>query len=409
MPWCDLASSTIAHQNQASQPLRFSLESFPESARVKNETGLPWGAVATPWTSALWRSNPHSDPPCGSSVARHLSHTQRLHADDVPTCQVCGGWLNATCMMQRDNWHCSLCGQWNALDGTRPNMLAATTRGDHRYPEMNRNWAEFRTGGSEKHQIIAHVLVLDLSVACAASSPAMREARLQFFQAARKGLTSALRHMASTTWIALMCVDDSAKVTFCDVHGMRQTKTTASPATSSASPAYTPRFLKSFVSDSTGTLLTPLVDLLQGTKWACNVGRRRQALLTTVHTLLDNAIAAVSRVVPALPTDLNRQRQCAERTRGSTRACLLGVLEYLSSPPPSASSCRGDPTFVQPVVAARVALVTPGWSTIAGDSTLTKGAPYPSSASSSSGNLQIQSLWKSVQQTMATCGVCLDV
>ena len=324
--------------------------------------------------------------------------------------------------MQRDNWHCSLCGQWNEVAGTRPTTLA-TRRGDHRYPEMNRHWAEFKSGDSDKHQIIAHVIVLDLAIASAASNASTKAARLHYFQAVRKGLTTAIQNMCDNAYVALMCVDDSAKVTVCDLHGMQTntcssssplststTSTTSTTPDSTAStapptaptaplstPPLVPRYLKSFVSKKTGALLTPLVDMLQGTKFACNVGRRRHCLLAAVHTLLDRAIAATTHIVPL--DDTTVQQHCAHKTATATRACILGLMEYLSSPPPSSSSCRGDPTYVQSIVAARVSIVTPGWSVV----------EQPQKNLEAKGMASTKADWTAVQQAMSTCGVCVDV
>jgi hypothetical protein len=412
--WSNLSSSTrntSQHEDRSllsnvlpPKPIQFSLESFPSTASVKNETGIPWGAVITPYTSGIWRSGKSGESPTGSSIRRHLSHTRAVYSNEVPKCQVCGGWLNSTCMMQRDNWHCSMCGQWNAIDGTRQNHSKSGVLRDHRYPEMNQHWAEFRSGDCEKHQIIAHVIVLDLSIASATNGEESKEARLNYFMSMRKGLIDSIQNMSKNTWVALMCVDDSSKVTVCDIHSMRgrgPSFTATSTTTTTTTSTVIPRFLKSYVSEATGTLQTPLVDLLQGTKLACKVGCRRQSLILAVQTLLSGAIDATNRIKNT--NTLHVQQQCSKRIATTTRACILGLMEYLSSPPPSSSSCRGDPTYVQSIVAARVSLVTPGWSS------LQQEQEQQQQHQKLQKTATLFSYWKTVQHAMATCGVCLDV
>ena len=395
--WCDLSStsgrtlpktetSALGTRAPAPMPVRFTLESFPQSAHAKNEAGLPWGAVVTPWTPAVWRSERRTENPNSSSIQRHLLATRNLSAETVPRCAVCGSWLNSTCMMQRDNWHCIMCNHWNQVNGHRP-AIDAAGRGESRYPEMNRSWCEFHAGDSAKHQVIAHVLILDLSVACV--DVQSKDERRMYLHAVRDGLVRAVTNMSRGAWVSLLCVDNTPRTTVCDVQGMRRT------SSSSSTTIWTPpRLLRSFVVNANvdgadaSRLSTPLVDMLQGSKLAHNVEKRRGALVHAITVLVDRALANLDRSIPS--SDSIEQIQT---TMCNTMATIRGVLEYLSCPPPSSSSCRGDPTYTQSVVAARIAVVTPGWST---DDSVNVIAMHAAEL-------------ERTRKTMSTCGICLDM
>ena len=407
--------STLGTRSSPPMPVHFTLDSFPTSASVKNATGLPWAAVVTPFTSAIWRSEKHMDHPSKSTVHRHVASTRSLSADSVPRCEVCGGWLNATCMMQRDNWHCTMCNYWNQIDGQRP-VTSSALRGEHRYPEMNRTWCEFNSGVSSTHQIIAHVLILDLSIVCL--NEVSKNTRRSYLQAVRDGMVRAITNMSKGTWVTVLCVDNSPRVTLCDVRGMRRsssTSSTSSPSLSSSSTSWTPpRLLRSFVNTAAkgGNLTTSLVDMLQGSTLACNVSKCRSALIYAITSLIDRATFNLDR---AIPCSFTAAQNATTTTAKSTKAAIYGVLEYLSSPPPSSTSCRGDPTYSQAVVAARIAVVTPGWDVGTASSTptttptsTTNPTPTTPPLPSTTSSMNPDELRK-LRKTMATCGVCLDI
>ena len=97
--------------------VRLTMGAFPEAARLKNDSGLPWAAVVTPWTRCLWRNDVNCDVMSDIEVMRHSRRTREVSADDIARCRECGGFINSTCIVQRLRWQCSLCAEWNPLEG----------------------------------------------------------------------------------------------------------------------------------------------------------------------------------------------------------------------------------------------------------------------------------------------------
>ena len=136
---------------------------FPEAARLRTTPGLPWAAVVTPWTRCLWRNDVNCDVMSDIEVMRHSRRTREVSADDIARCRECGGFINSTCIVQRLRWQCSLCAEWNPLEGARyASGVARGVGGRGTHPELHRSWGEFLVArGNSRRDVIAHVIVVD--------------------------------------------------------------------------------------------------------------------------------------------------------------------------------------------------------------------------------------------------------
>jgi hypothetical protein len=341
--------------------VRLTLRAFPASWRLKEALALPWAAVLTPWTRALWRN----DAASGVDAARHAMRAREVRAADIARCPACGGLINATCVVQRRAWQCSLCGEWNPLEGERYTAAGGSGRGTH--PELQRAWGEFFVArGAPRQGIIAHVIAVDVT---------RQAARGGYLEAVRRGLCRAVESLPENTWVALLGVD-ARRISVCDLAA-----STGAPHVLRTAVVQPPKS-----GGSGGAVLVPLVDLLQTRQLAVRVGDHREAILNTINALCggtgdnnDNN-----------NNNNNNNDNVDDRDGAAIQAALTALLEYLARPTPDPANARlGDPSLNQTIVAARISIVALSRSSDSG----VAAAPLPAD----------------LVQFAAMSGVCVDV
>ena len=322
--------------------VRFTMNAFPESARLKNESGLPWGAVISPWSACMWQHDANDGLLGDSGMSRHIFRTREIDAHDIARCRSCGGFINSSCMLQRRNWHCSLCGEWNELERTR----YARKGGRGSYPELSTSWGEFLVSkGIPRHDIIAHVILVDITPP---------EPNDHYLAAVRRGLLKAVNRLPDNTWLSLIGVDSSA-LSFCDL---------ASTKPHILRTAIVADSLQSCVTGEDVPTLVPIVDLIQMRQFAVRVGDCRDSILNTITALLSSREGDRSGESMQHRDEIRSVHNSPQFKRAKIDVGLMAILEFLSRQVPLPADARvGDPSLGQTIVAARVSLVALGNST----------------------------------------------
>jgi|EP00945_MAST-04E_sp_MAST-4E-sp1_P006323 hypothetical protein len=101
-----------------SVPIVSTLDVFPETASVKNDSRLPWGIVVQPFL------------PLRSFLSKKdiatVSKTLESDAEAI-RCKSCDSYLNAACRAHSDRWQCVMCFEWNDRDGKRDSSWATNS------------------------------------------------------------------------------------------------------------------------------------------------------------------------------------------------------------------------------------------------------------------------------------------
>ena len=372
--------------------VQLTLRAFPASRRLKEEAGLPWAAVVAPWTRALWRNDAHAVS--DADVARHALRARDIDAAEIARCPACGGLINATCIVQRRHWQCSLCAEWIPLEGERYTGGGGSGGGRGggggraTLAELQRSWGEFFVArGVPRRDIIAHVIVVDMT---------RQAARGGYLGAARRGLRRAVESLPDNAWVALMGVE-ARRIKVCDL----------------AASTCVPHFLCTAIvmqerttsDNDDGKVLVPLADLLHMRQLAVRVGDHREAILNTINALCGGDTSAEvnteeKRAARQKSPSRSTQADNEYRSNGSggdddgggadIKAALAALLVYLARPAPDPAIARkGDPSLNQTIVAARISVVALSGINRSGAS----ASPVPTN----------------LVQFAAMSGVCVDV
>ena len=434
--WYDLASRTAGHPSPVWSPARASSDAdarlgaprrgprpvaltataFPHTARLKNETGLPWGAVLTPWAADLWgndqglqvsatdgiggtefhditASSSAITASTDSTAARHLALTRSVNARRLQPCASCGALISSSCVRQRQNWQCALCENWNEIPTRMFVRARRSGGGSGGRPELHRPWGEYLVGEGDSRQIIAHVLLLDVSASAAGMTATATAEQNRgptsslsgtgesYFEAARRGIRDAVAELSDDAWVALVCVDTTS-LGVCNL------------------ASATPHMLRTrIVPDSDGgslCVLVPLADVLQTHQLAVRVGDHRANILAAVDALAAGGLSGGAH------EDGNHGSKNPAVHFGPALAALLELV--CRAPQPADSAHRGDPSVSQLIVAARVSVVAlgpqfPSWL-----------CRPPAAASSSGGAFGAERRALAAFATEAArAGVCIDV
>mmetsp|Transcript_28540 Transcript_28540/g.37344 ORF Transcript_28540/g.37344 Transcript_28540/m.37344 type:complete len:863 (+) Transcript_28540:35-2623(+) len=106
-------------------PIRFSLQSFPQSATVKNNSGLPWSVCLTPFMN--------SDLIC--------CNTDCIPVKLIARCNNCFAYINPFCELRGRYWKCSLCFEVNPIKKDQKRYRRADA--DERLPELMEQVVEY--------------------------------------------------------------------------------------------------------------------------------------------------------------------------------------------------------------------------------------------------------------------------
>ena len=84
--------STEVDESTHSPPLRFSTQCFPESASMKDESGLPWGCVIQPFNSL--------ETIFEAGALLRFRREPPLHVSKIARCSKCFGYINPYCSFE---------------------------------------------------------------------------------------------------------------------------------------------------------------------------------------------------------------------------------------------------------------------------------------------------------------------
>lgn len=160
---------------------------FPSSNQIKEEAGLPWGALITPL----------------AQLGEGDRQTERK-ASVVARCSQCFGYVNPYCKFRQHTWRCSLCYASNTTPAHYEKYLKNDPRSGATLPELGANCIEYvvaeNDGGaavsddadSSVLEFPSYVFLVDLS----SHSPA-------FLDLVKSALQAALEGLSDMCWVGL--------------------------------------------------------------------------------------------------------------------------------------------------------------------------------------------------------------
>ena len=132
-----------------------SVTSFPKTPKYKNESGLPWGVMVSPFVDL----NDIESTTNSSSYRQYKSNADYCKYRPLQ-CPNCNGFLNTYCKVQSHQWHCSICFTWTSID----NGQAL-----YRHPQIKDDFVDYvvsdeNHGAKQVQNRIIHAAVVDVTL-----------------------------------------------------------------------------------------------------------------------------------------------------------------------------------------------------------------------------------------------------